>query len=534
MLCLFISSEIRTSRGTVFFHSWQVRRVQKSCTFALETTTKMKLRGRNTLLMLVGMLILQGIVACRDHSPKNDDASLRYRLALAMLEKDSVKAAEDMLRASIRLARETNDLHTLYLSQSRLAQLLADGSTAAAVDMMRQALQTYERQPDSERNHIILLDYLGTYLGQLAYEEETSFDEALDYLQRAHALAEASRDTMGSELVSQTLTSLANIHWAMEDFDEALRCAREGEACAPASLKLGAQHVLARCLVSADSLVEAEALYRAMQPGDDVKLAYIIQTNLTKLALKRHDAAEAEEAIDSAFAQAEELYFDAMRQKDDYYQATMQQERSNERMRYASALYRRTMWGVVAFAAVLLIAGFLVARDRLRVVATRRKAEVWQRKHEVDNHIHEAIRRRQDEQMLRQNMEAQHTLLRQREGTISFLQDFVLQRSEAIRKLKGIAERPILFSPHEWQEVERTLDAIDEDRFARIRQRYPELRDEDIQVCILTRLRLPNRAIGNLFSITVSAAQHRKLKIKKEIFGEPNPDITLEQVLARL
>ena len=82
--------------------------------------------------------------------------------------------------------------------------------------------------------------------------------------------------------------------------------------------------------------------------------------------------------------------------------------------------------------------------------------------------------------------------------------------------------------------MERTLDAIDEDRFARIRQRYPELRDEDIQVCILTRLRLPNRAIGNLFSITVSAAQHRKLKIKKEIFGEPNPDITLEQVLARL
>ena len=76
--------------------------------------------------MLVGMLILQGIVACRDHSPKNDDASLRYRLALAMLEEDSVKAAEDMLRASIRLARETNDLHTLYLSQSRLAQLLAE------------------------------------------------------------------------------------------------------------------------------------------------------------------------------------------------------------------------------------------------------------------------------------------------------------------------------------------------------------------------------------------------------------------------
>lgn len=494
----------------------------------------MKQQGKNILFSLACLLTLLSFAACHGSHAKHDDASVRYRLALAMLEQDSVKAAEDMLRMSIRQARTSGDTHTLYLAQSRLAQLLSDGNTSAAVDMMRQAVLTYERQPDSERNHIILLDYLGTYAGQLAYEEETSFDEALAYVQRAHSLAEASRDTMGTELVSQTLTSLANIHWAMEDYGEALHYAREAEACAPPSLLLGAQQVLARCFVSVDSLDQAEAVYRAMQPGDDVKEAYIIESNLARLAAKRHGDTATEETIEKAFDRAEELYFSAMRQKDDYYQTTLQQERSNERMRYASALYRRTMWGVVAFAAVLLIAGFLVARDRLRVVATRRKAEVWQRKHEVDNHIHEAIRRRQNEQMLRQNMEAQHTLLRQREGTISFLQDFVLQRSEAIRKLKGIAERPILFSPHEWQEVERTLDAIDEDRFARIRQRYPELRDEDIQVCILTRLRLPNRAIGNLFSITVSAAQHRKLKIKKEIFGEQDPDITLEQVLARL
>ena len=49
--------------------------------------------------------------------------------------------------------------------------------------------------------------------------------------------------------------------------------------------------------------------------------------------------------------------------------------------------------------------------------------------------------------------------------------------------------------------------------------------------CTLKRLGLSNRTIGNIYCITVSAVQHRKLKLKKGVFGETNPDITLEQIL---
>ena len=89
-------------------------------------------------------------------------------------------------------------------------------------------------------------------------------------------------------------------------------------------------------------------------------------------------------------------------------------------------------------------------------------------------------------------------------------------------------------SSREWSEVERTLDAIDADRFTRLRQRFPDLREEDIQLCILTRLRLTNRAIGNIYGVSISAVQHRKLKLKKEVFGEPDPDLPFEQVLDSL
>ena len=89
----------------------------------------------------------------------------------------------------------------------------------------------------------------------------------------------------------------------------------------------------------------------------------------------------------------------------------------------------------------------------------------------------------------------------------------------------------IYLSPNEWGEIERTLNAIDNNRFANIREQYPNMQEDDIRLCLLTRLGISNRAIGNIYCITISAVQHRKLRLKKEVFGESNPDITLEQIL---
>ena len=58
-----------------------------------------------------------------------------------------------------------------------------------------------------------------------------------------------------------------------------------------------------------------------------------------------------------------------------------------------------------------------------------------------------------------------------------------------------------------------------------------DMTEDDIQLCILTRLQLSNRTIGNIYCISISAVQHRKLRIKKDVFGEMNPEMTLEQVI---
>jgi hypothetical protein len=265
--------------------------------------------------------------------------------------------------------------------------------------------------------------------------------------------------------------------------------------------------------VSCDSLDAAEAVYRKMQPGDDLQAAYIVQSNLAKLALRRNDTEAAEATIDEAFQHAEDLYYKALQQKDDYYQAALLQERENERLRYTSALHRRMLWGgLSAFVLIVCAAGVMI-KQRLR---------------------NTALRRQQQEQLHAQQLAAQTEQLRQRDATIDFLQSFILERSAVIQKLGKSAERHIVLTPHEWQEVERTLNAIDGDRVAHLRSRYPALKDEDVQLCILTRLRLSNRAIGNLYGVSISAVQHRKLKLKKEVFGENDPETTLEQVLETL
>lgn len=457
-------------------------------------------------------------MACRSDrvAAPSRDARSCYEQALEAFDQDSVRMGEQLLNEAVSRARREKDSHTLYLAQLRLAESLAWGNSAEALDMAKQALESYQQKPDSPRNLIILLDYIGTYASQVAFNGDEQYDEALDYARRAYDLAVASQDTLGTELVSQTLTSLANIHWAMGAYGEALHDAREAAACSPDHLKLGAQQVLARCLVSCDSLAEAEAVYRAMQPGDDLQASYIVQSNLAKLALRRSDIESAEEAIDEAFGHAEDLYFKALQQKDDYYRNALVQERENERLRYTAALHRRMLWGGIALLLILLTATLLVVRS-----------EVAKRKQQV--------RLRQQERLIHHQQLARHeNELRMRDGTVAFLQDFILQRTEVIQKVGKASKRHINISPHEWEEMERTLNAIDGNRIAYLRQHYPELKEEDIQLCILIRLHLTNRAIGNIYGLTISAVQHRKQKLKKEVFGEDDPDTPLELVIERI
>jgi tetratricopeptide (TPR) repeat protein len=443
------------------------------------------------------------MIACGQQQQESQTAARCLEEAETAFANDSIRLGEALLRKTIRLAEASEDWHTNYIAYQRLADALSQSNPEEALRLMKQALAIYEQHPDDEHNHIILLDYAGTYAAQVAFINEGPFDEALDFIHRAYDIAKKNQM---NDMMCQTLTSLANIAWAKEDYRQALDYAHRAEPVATDELRPGTLQVLARSYLSLNMPDSAETVYRKINPGDDVHLAYIIQSNLAKIALRRMGATQVEDSVAEAFDKVENIYYKALEQKDEYYQETLRQEMENQQLEYRSQMYGRTLLIVIIAAVIILFAVVMVLRYRIRM-------------------------QEQEKHRLQQEAEHQKTLLHQANEVVAFLQNFILERTEVLKKLNQSGDSLITLSPHEWSEIERTLNAIDGNRFAKIREQHPNMQEDDIRLCILTRLGLSNRTIGNIYCITISAVQHRKLKLKKDVFGETNPDVTLDQIL---
>ena len=457
---------------------------------------------RSLYIFIIGILM----VACSQQQQKSDSQTAARCLeeAETALANDSIRQGETLLRKAIQLSEASEDWHTNYIAHQRLAEAISQSNPEEALRLMKKALTVYEQHPDDERNYVILLDYAGTYAAQLAFITEGSYDEATDFTNRAYAIA---KEKQMKDMMCQTLTSQANIAWAKEDYRQALDYAHQALATENAEgTESGTLQVLARSYFSLNMLDSAETVYRQIDTGDDVHLAYIVQSNLAKIALRRLGATEVEDSVDEAFLQIEDFYYKALEQKDQYYQETLRQEMENQQLEYRSKMYGRTLLIAIIASGIILLAVVLALRYRIRM-------------------------QEQEKRQLQQEAEHQKTLLHQANEVVTFLQGFILERTEVLKKLNQSGDSLIYLTPHEWSEIERTLNAIDNNRFAKIREQYPNMQEDDIRLCILTRLGLSNRTIGNIYCITISAVQHRKLKLKKDVFGESNPEITLEQIL---
>ena len=174
------------------------------------------------------LMIIMLMVACNQQQADSDSQTAARCLeeAETALANDSIHQGETLLRKTIQLAEASEDWHTYYIAYQRLAEALSQSNPEEALQLMKKALTIYEQHPDDERNKVILLDYAGTYAAQVAYTTEGSYDEALDFIKHAYDIAKNRQMT---DLMCQTLTSLANIAWAKEDYHLALDYAHQAK-----------------------------------------------------------------------------------------------------------------------------------------------------------------------------------------------------------------------------------------------------------------------------------------------------------------
>ena len=180
-------------------------------------------------------------------------------------------------------------------------------------------------------------------------------------------------------------------------------------------------------------------------------------------------------------------------------------------VRKASMLQRRLMTMVI----IILVLTMLVL-----LLAFRNWRNGMRRRHDAEQEAHQ----RKAEQLAER--------LRQKDTIIEMLRGHIIDKSEILEMLAPTQGKRTIINARNWREIEATLDTADNGFVNRLRTEHPAFDEDDIRLCMLTRLRLSNNALSAIYCISVSAVQHRKQKLKKEGFGVSDPNVTLDQIIA--
>ena len=177
----------------------------------------------------------------------------------------------------------------------------------------------------------------------------------------------------------------------------------------------------------------------------------------------------------------------------------------------AASLQRRLMTAVIVILLLCLLLLVLLFHS-------------WRIKGRQRHEAERAAHQREAEQLAER--------LKQKDAMIAMLREHIMDKSEILDMLEPTAGRRTVINARNWREIELTLDTADGNFVSRLRAEHPLFSEEDIRLCMLTRLRLSNTALSAIYVISVSAVQHRKQKLKKEGFGVTAPTMSLDQIIA--
>lgn len=463
--------------------------------------------------------------------------------------KDSIKASEDCYRQAIKYSEKAEDWHTCYIAYSCLAEQIHSGNLVAAFSLIENAISIYKICDDNTRNLISLYSYATHYLFQIAYKDDTTYQQALNYAYKAYNIA---RDSCFTDYYDSTNMLLAEIYWGMGEYQKALDNVRDihiDELESEASLTTNMR--IAQFYLSSDSILKAKELYESPKYISDKTLTYLYARGMAEVAAHLQNKDSILFYMDSAFTASEAMFLDALQTKDDYFHDNLEKEKKNERLIYKDKLKTWIFGGAIC---IILLSCLLIGRVlilRIRMQREQRRNSIIQRKYEIERNIEEKRRVECEMQLLREQQdrkeeEAKHLqhemeLLQDRQqaladshqkktAAIKHLQRYIIDRTDVTMKLKGSTTH-VRMTSKEWTDVEQLLDEIDDRRISKIRARFKDLSIDDIRLCVMVRIGMSNPAIGNVYGITPSAVQHRKLTLKKKGFGVDNPDVTLDDFI---
>ena len=428
---------------------------------------------------------------------------------------DSTTECEECFQNVVNNAKKRGDIDLQCLALEKLSRSIVLSNKRLSVIYAKKAVDLYSNQKNAKIANLIL------YMLNLAncYILDNQKDSSFFYLRQSQQYLNRISDNSMPKYVYH---SLSRAFYYFNEKDSALFYSRKA-IDETSDIKLMVFYSC--CLEECDSLESAERLLRICSAESNDKLKYSSYMELCKLSCKRINDKQLSTDIDSLERFADKYMLDLYSQKGKYFEENINQGRQLERQENAVMVRN----GVILF----IIVTVLLLAALVYVYLSKRKTLHAQEVRHIQEHYEMELESQRKE---KEYLEREHKLLLESKNKqIALLKNGLFERLELAKKIKDAKGQSshIVINDNDWNQLHSLLEGGEEYFVSKLKERYPSLSNDEIQMCMLIRIGLSNEDMANIYCITVNSMK-RKLYSFKEKMGITDKDQSVRNVILGL
>lgn len=442
-----------------------------------------------------------------EHQDDSLYATALYYMGKCFLLNDSMEQAKACLEKSYSISDSLHNLSLKCLALDKLIEVEEQLAPYKALNYAKALVKMYESMPNvSIYNKVAAHLRLGENFGFV-----DSLKQALEEEKKAYKLAMHAGD---NSLLSYVSQGLANVFEKNGEEDSCLIYVRQAYVLNGTD-RFSCQLMLASAYITVDSIKQAFAILKQTTPKT-AEDHYSVFYTRSQAAMKAQDYRTAKAFSDSACCCLQDMYRTTLQAKINYYTSFLKKESERAKMQ-GKAEMQRLVFALIVLLAVIIISFVLYAYWAYKKRSLARIAheqEIFCQKQQMMEKLHKE--------------ELSH-----RDAQLSVMRKYLLKKIEVVEKLNSIApneSKHIVLSDNDWAELEVFLDGVENLFVSRLKQKYANLSQTDLQLMMLLRLKLSQKALASIYCISEKAIK-QKLFLYKDKVGIKNEHFSLRNYI---
>lgn len=454
----------------------------------------------------------------QQHQDDSLYAKCLYYMGKYYMLNDSTEQAISLLTQSSQKSNKIGDLKTESMALEKLSKVYQVVEPEKSLVFSKKALETYARYPYATLKNRIYLN-LNYSEALLACEiTRKSVDVALSILPKALVLKD-------SVVLADVYQDLANSYLYLGYKDSCLFYAKKTYDLQPIK-NMSCRLMLADAYREVDSVRQCLALLESLKPTLSTE-KYVCFQICSQASIKMQDYEKSKMYMDSAYSCIENMYAEAVKGKADYYSSVLKKEKQKSELKGRAEMQSYLLLLVIILALLVIVFLLYVYKNsrnkaQKEIIFEKRQAEMKVR------HEHELA-------MIEKNLSEQYHQkeLSRKEVQLSIMRSYLMKLVTAVEKLNSIKTgtgKHVVLTEKDWKEIAAFLDSTENMFVTRLKTRFPNLSEGDLHLMMLLRLKMPQKVLASLYSITEKAVK-QKLFLYKEKVGINGQNISLREFI---